>query len=75
MKSELEKLYKTIENNKKMIQQYEKRLQDQRIAIEFLKSHAQNYDKRIQVRSYSRLINSIQTFDVLEIRSSAADFR
>ncbi|CAF1017675.1 unnamed protein product [Adineta ricciae] len=48
LKNELEKLYKTIENNKTTIQQYEKRLQDQRIAIEFLKKHAQNYDKLIQ---------------------------
>ncbi|UJR33445.1 hypothetical protein I4U23_020890 [Adineta vaga] len=48
LKNELEKHYKTIENNRQTLEQYEKHFKDQQTSIEFLKKHSQTYEQIIQ---------------------------
>jgi len=49
LKTELKKLYKTIEYNRKTLQQYEQLIKDQQISVEQSKKKLIKYDQLFKV--------------------------
>jgi len=49
LKTELKKLYKTIEYNRKTLQQYEQLIKDQQISVEHSKKKLIKYDQLFKV--------------------------
>jgi hypothetical protein len=49
LKNELKKLYKTIEYNRKTLQQYEQLIKDQQISVDQSKTKLTKYDQLFKV--------------------------